>query len=603
MAIENVKDSALTRKTTPVSSDLVRIVSAPGTLPVSQTTTLGNLTKGLDPTNFPPSGTLGQIWTSNGPSTPPSMQAAPAGTVPVSGTSKTAILGGNGAAAWEVKEIGQVAAHLLTPKQAAQGVNVTDAASGSSGITVADNAQIDFGTGNFALVWRGALPDWTLATAPYLMSKYSYTSAILNAGFAFRIDSTGHPFIQLFLNSTGELKSTAAVSFTDGSVHELVAVVTRETASAVGSIVFYADGAQLGTTVELAIVNPPIAVSNATAFQIAGAGATRTASTTHAALLLNFAPTAAEVKQLYDTQTVPESWKWGSQTQIITNGTFGSDVAGWTAGGAATITWDGVGAADLAGFATVNTDYVQQTAILGIADNKRVDFSATISGTNAGTAVVKIRVDNVRTVLNGAVGDLLLGTVADGVITGTFYGSTSTQTIKFMTTTSGTEKTFTVDDITLKLVGPTAAYFPEGAQPAPGQWLDASTNKLHAMQPASGSALVRPQRTFEVRWTNTWSGTHEAQYIGGVNQNVLPANAYIETIVGVITGTTIEDIIIGDGSDTDRFVELTEGLTASTYSFALANQISDGTNRKLTVDPNANFTGSIAFTIRGFILE
>jgi hypothetical protein len=71
----------------------------------------------------------------------------------------------------------------------------------------------------------------------------------------------------------------------------------------------------------------------------------------------------------------------------------------------------------------------------------------------------------------------------------------------------------------------------------------------------------------------------------------------------VITGTTIEDIIVGDGSDTDHWVELTTGLVVGTYSLAVSNRISDGTNYKLVVDPDANFTGSIVWTIKGFILE
>lgn len=54
-------------------------------------------------------------------------------------------------------QIGEVINH----KAPSQGVNMTYAASGSTGITVADNANIDFGTGNFTLVWRGSLPDWT----------------------------------------------------------------------------------------------------------------------------------------------------------------------------------------------------------------------------------------------------------------------------------------------------------------------------------------------------------------------------------------------------------------------------------------------------------
>jgi hypothetical protein len=75
------------------------------------------------------------------------------------------------------------------------------------------------------------------------------------------------------------------------------------------------------------------------------------------------------------------------------------------------------------------------------------------------------------------------------------------------------------------------------------------------------------------------------------------------SIIGKITGTTIEDIVIGVGSDADRFVATTTGLAAGTTSFTIANRTTDGTNYKMTVDPDANFTGSIAFTIKGFILE
>ena len=67
------------------------------------------------------------------------------------------------------------------PAHAFHGVRMTYAAAGSSGITVADNDNIfgipgtgqaffgafitaasqNFGTGNFTLRWKGALPDWS----------------------------------------------------------------------------------------------------------------------------------------------------------------------------------------------------------------------------------------------------------------------------------------------------------------------------------------------------------------------------------------------------------------------------------------------------------
>ena len=117
----------------------------------------------------------------------------------------------------------------------------------------------------------------------------------------------------------------------------------------------------------------------------------------------------------------------------------------------------------------------------------------------------------------------------------------------------------------------------------------------------NGIDLKLNKNSFEIRWVNTWTGTHEAQYIGGFNQAVLPANCYIESIIGVITGTTIEDIIVGDGSDTDRWVAITTGLAAGTVSFTIANRISDGTNYKMIVDPDGNFTGSISWIIKNSI--
>ena len=105
---------------------------------------------------------------------------------------------------------------------------------------------------------------------------------------------------------------------------------------------------------------------------------------------------------------------------------------------------------------------------------------------------------------------------------------------------------------------------------------------------------------------NTWAGTHEAQSITmltDASRAMLPTNCYIDEIIGVVAGTTIEDIIVGDGSDTDHWVATTTGLAAGTVSFTIANHISDGTNMEMVVDPDSNFTGTITWTIRGHILD
>jgi hypothetical protein len=168
-------------------------------------------------------------------------------------------------------------------------------------------------------------------------------------------------------------------------------------------------------------------------------------------------------------------------------------------------------------------------------------------------------------------------------------------------TATGTTPTTWTNSSSLRRTGAILSLESPSIQPAPGQWLDSSTNKLHALQPLTGSSLTLPKRDFQVRGTVTWSGTHELKHITVIDRAVLPPNAYIESIIGVITGSTIEDIQIGDGSDGDRFVVLTTGLSTGTVTFTIANHIPDGTNYKLTVDPDANFTGSIAFTIKGYI--
>jgi hypothetical protein len=162
-----------------------------------------------------------------------------------------------------------------------------------------------------------------------------------------------------------------------------------------------------------------------------------------------------------------------------------------------------------------------------------------------------------------------------------------------------------IKDITSKQTGITSELIASNAQSNTGQIFDTSGNKNHAMLPADGATVVgRPvSQTREVRWTNTWAGTNELQYIGGVNQAILPANAYIDSIVGTVSGATPHDIIVGDGSDTDRYVTITTGLAAGTTTFTLASRTTDGTNLKLTVDPDTDATMSIAWVISYKTLE
>ena len=190
-------------------------------------------------------------------------------------------------------------------------VNMTAAASGSNGITVADDDDIDFGTGDFFLHWEGSLPDWTPATTQTLLRKF------VSAGYLTTLTSAGLFRVQIVTGTT--YASTAPVAITDGANAKLTAVIVRETASTAGSVVFYANGIQLGASVAIAAASPAT-INNSDPLYISGTSTARTASNTISCIVGNFAPTASEVLALC-TNGIPESWKWGSQT-AQTSGTL-----------------------------------------------------------------------------------------------------------------------------------------------------------------------------------------------------------------------------------------------------------------------------------------
>jgi hypothetical protein len=66
------------------------------------------------------------------------------------------------------------------------GVNLTAASAGSTGIQVADNANLNFGTGNYTLRWKGAIPDYTPGADVVLLHKSDGTN-----GWVLQVDTTG----------------------------------------------------------------------------------------------------------------------------------------------------------------------------------------------------------------------------------------------------------------------------------------------------------------------------------------------------------------------------------------------------------------------------
>lgn len=470
----------------------------------------------------------------------------------------------------------------INPLSRAVRVAMTAAASGSNGIQVLDNVQADFGKGNYTLVRRIFVASTRPSANQILSQKHDGTN-----GRIITLLTTG--VIRHTINGTN-YDSTTALPSASNVFLDLAIVVTRETSSAAGSVVFYNNGSRVGSSVTIA-AGAPVSVDNAVSEYILGTSTTRVAGEVYNWLNYNRALSAAEVLSL--SINGPASTDLGA-SQVLQNVNTcvnRPDGLGYN-------TFDGASAT---GFHAVN---VSGTGIGGTADEISVSafgsllITFDLDLTSGSLPVISIR-ETINS--NGSISSALSCVNGSNSIV-LVSGVTTTACVQWANTTASE---FTVSNLAVRRIGITAQYNAQDAQSDTGQVLDSSGNKNHALLPASGATVIGRPRAMpqQVRWTNTWSGTNELQYIGGVNQNILPARAYIESIVGVITGTTVEDIIIGDGSDTDRYVTLTTGLAAGTVTFTLANRTTDGTNLKLTVAPDANATMSIAWTITYRTLE
>jgi hypothetical protein len=491
---------------------------------------------------------------------------------------------------------------------------MTAAASGSNGIQQLDNANLDMGTNNFTLTWEGSLPDYTPSALVRLLYKFQSASN----RYTLQVNTNGT--LLVFVAAGGvtliNAASTVATGLTDNSYAKISASVIRETASADGSVTFYVNGVQLGAAVAITAA-ATTSIDNSGPLYICGDNTLRYVSNTISSRLYNRALTAAEVLDL-SINGVALADRGASQTNLITGDS--SNFEGGTVGSWAANT--GNGATSVA----VNTvSPISGTYDLQVITNALVNSGAQL---NIGSVVAgkkyrlvfnyKAATSNAWNIIfrnnaNPASGSVWADTVTggtgwqpatDGKLVYEFTASLTTSSGRIHIVNSVLD-TIQLDNFVLVNLGLTSELLASNAQSNTGQIFDTSGNKNHALLPASGATVVGSPEAIphEVRWTNTWAGTNELQYIGGVNQAILPANAYIESIVGTVSGATPHDIIIGDGSDTDRYVTITTGLGAGTTSFALAARTTDGTNLKLTVDPDTNATMSIAWVIRYSVLE
>jgi hypothetical protein len=478
----------------------------------------------------------------------------------------------------------------LNPLAQAVSVQMTAAASGSNGIQVASSASIALGVDDFTFHWEGVIPVSPPASASLVCIQQGQLSSGISAA-ALRIPTTGLP--QLYFTTTGaDIIVNGTTAIPSSSVPQALKItgVVRNSGVTGVSVDFYVNGLPSGATVTTA--SEPTSISGIT--YVAGSHVARTVCNTISARIFNRALTAAEVLDLSingvaladrgASQTEDTSWTWSNFSSTLeTLTTSGTDIT-------SAINSSGIGIASNSASGSANNG---ELFLAGRRYEIQFDFVRT-----SGTVEVKIKND----------GDLSSGGQVIATLSASGY-----QKISFIPLTDSgfigfynfTSFNFSATGFKVRRIGLVSELLARNAQSNTGQILDSSGNKNHALLPASGATVVgRPvSQTREVRWTNTWAGTNELQYIGGVNQAILPANAYIESIIGTVTGATPHDIIVGDGSDADRYVTITTGLAAGTTSFTLANRTTDGTNLKLTVDPDTNATMSIAWVIRYSTLE
>jgi hypothetical protein len=492
------------------------------------------------------------------------------------------------------------------PLAQAVSVQMTVAVSGGS-IAVLNNSQLALGTASFTLHYEGSLPDWTPSANVYI----ALTEVVATSEWYLRVNATtGNLNVTLATSGVTRFTATSTVStgLADGAFAKITAVVVRETAASAGSVTFYVNGVILGAAIAIPVGTPVTATNTSNLAWLGTPAGLRYASNTLAARIYNRALTAAEVLDL-SINGVALADRGASQTPVYESD-FSVDANGWTAIALSSIVGniDGIGGQDnwLRGtLNATNTQHAMLISNLVIGQSYSITGLCYIPSSNAATVAISVR-DGVSVSLT-AVAAL---DAATAFSTGQFTATTNSLRLYARnsggsTTVSGSGDVMYVKDVVITRLGCTSELLASNAQSDTGQIFDTSGNKNHALLPASGATVVgRPvSQTREVRWTNTWAGTNELQYIGGVNQAILPANAYIESIVGTVSGATPHDIIVGDGSDTDRYVTITTGLAAGTTNFALAARTTDGTNLKLTVDPDTDCSMSIAWLIRFSTLE
>ena len=381
-------------------------------------------------------------------------------------------------------------------------VDMTAAGSGSSGITVPDNSNINFVTGNFSIHWEAALPDWSIASS--------------GADLWFKYQNADNR-VAARLQSTGEMRLLAragAVTIIDelsaASVETILApnqnamltyVCARETASTAGAVEFYINSQIFNTQTIPAAAT--VSISNTGQGNISCAGTTgdaRLASTTRTLRLFNRALSAADVLALRTTGAVNAADVGATQTPIYSSD-FSVGADGWTGTNYTVVgNIDGILGVDNVLRSTCSSTGTARriNKTVGINLGKRYSIEISVYFPVANVSADSFIITNQSgTIL--ATG-LLQTNVAKGAWASFYYefiAAVEATGIRIYTGTTGsTSASTTLNDImymgvfNLKRIGCILNLEPTGIAADNLTWTDSSGNGNDGTLPASGASKV-----------------------------------------------------------------------------------------------------------------
>ena len=390
----------------------------------------------------------------------------------------------------------------LVLRDSDQGVSMTYAATGSSGIIVADNNNIDFGTGNFTLCWKGSLPDWTPGSVTDLISKANPASV------GIRLYADGAKLYNLAGTGPTTITFPIDTPFIDGTVHEITE--TFEVGAVNTTVTHYFDGFSVGSQ---SVANFGT-VSSVSDLQVLGVGAVRALGIVNHAYTFNRALIATEVLDLY-RNGIAESDKWGSATELIINQTD-RDFSGannWLAGTMNSFNASG----DLSLAASAPGQYSRihfSYAPLTYGKRYRIEFD--LANYAGGWQLT----DYAQYIGFGYV------TLGNGHYKLEFVNSNLSCFGGICIGALAANSTGDFDNFTIVEIGATLALDPEGIQY--GRWLDSSSNDLTGIMPATGWNLTKQIPTPHCQTnllTNTqWGAMNGNELTVEVNATAIPTD-------------------------------------------------------------------------------